>query len=276
MRPFLPIICSIFLATLISSCQKDNKAPAATSTPALATKFRSTALSVPLSQSITQGVIDYYPFHGNATDASGHHHDGLALSVGFPPDYAGNGTPPTLVKNKYGVANDAYMFDGLSDEIDVDPIFDPKKPVTQFSFYVRYKSDGNGTLLNSGDGYDPFDPYFALRTSPYGIVFTWSDYFNADGTIQASVNTGPLPAKRVFWNDVVVNYSNSTLTVYLNGTLLATTKTTFPTPAHFGSDLLIGDEQIRYPSNFFNSAIDEVSVYNRPLTTDEIAYLYAH
>ena len=54
----------------------------------------------------TSGLVVYYPFNGNANDASG---NGLHGSV--------NG--PVLTTDRYGNSNRAYNFDGVNDLIEV-------------------------------------------------------------------------------------------------------------------------------------------------------------
>lgn len=277
MKSFLSFISMIILAALISSCQKEASQVPAAKTPATAMQINSLAV-VPtsgLAYTVNLGMIDYYPFHGNANDGSGHGHNGLLFDFGYPPDYGGDGPLPSLATNKYGKANEAYLFDGQSNEIFVDNVFDATKPVPQFSFYVRYKANSTGNLLSSGDGNAYFTPFFTLQASADNTVdFFWHDYFTYDDQQGVSIHTKAAP--RCSWNDVVVNFSNNIVTIYLNGTMVGSASTTFPSFGHFDRFLAIGAQYIRYPGNTFNSAIDEVRIYNRPLTTDEISYLYAH
>ncbi|MBS1526888.1 MAG: LamG domain-containing protein [Bacteroidetes bacterium] len=283
MKTFSLLICTFFLAALVNSCQKDSQAPAAkVLSPAADFGTRTLSGGSGLSYTVNLGMIDYYPFHGNANDGSGHHHDGQPLAIGIPPDFSTVTAPPSLVANKYGVANEAYKFDGLDDVIwllDQSPaVFDHTKAQTQFCLYVRYKSDGTGALLSSGPigNYYPDEPGFSLQAGVNSANFIWNDYFKANGQITASVNSGVITGCKNSWVDVTVNFSNSVLTMYINGKKVSTVNSPFPGPAHFDDGIQIGTETVRYPQNFFNSAIDEVRIYNRPLTDDEIAYLYAH
>lgn len=279
MKPYLQLSCAIILAALISSCQKENQAPAAKA-PAAALQSASLATTnaagVSLCRTINLGMIDFYPFHGNAKDVSGHGHDADVFSFGLPPDFS-SFPPPVLTKNKYGMANEAYLFDGQSDGIRSGTAFNPAKEIKQFSFYVRFKSNSTGTLLNSGDINDPTAPFFTLRVnSDNSSEFIWGDNLIDDGFISKKINGAgvSIPANR--WVDLVVNYSNSILTIYINGAVAGTGATPFSTPAHFNSDLLIGAEIARYPANFYDSSIDEVRIYNRPMTADEMTFLMAH
>ncbi|MBS1503808.1 MAG: LamG domain-containing protein, partial [Bacteroidetes bacterium] len=229
--------------------------------------------------------------HIIADDVSGHGHTGQPQSLLVPPNFSNTLPPPSLTVNKYGIPNEAYFFNGISDVVESStPVFDPGKEQTQFCFYARFKGNGTGTLISSGTVGNPGTTGFELTAETTDVLFFWSDNFpGAPGTGPArffalSSGTTPLIAcKKNSWVDVAVNYSYPVLTMYINGKKVATANSElslpgFPSPGHFGSDLLIGTNSvgINHYDNFFDSAIDEVRIYNRPLTDDEIAYLYAH
>src|SRR5258706_6951163 len=62
---------------------------------------------------LTNGLVAYYPFNGNADDASGNGNNGTV-----------NGA--TLVQNRFGNPNAAYCFDGVSNFINFTSV-----PATQ-------------------------------------------------------------------------------------------------------------------------------------------------
>ena len=51
------------------------------------------------AQSLTDGLVAYYPFNGNANDATGNGHDGTV-------------TGATLTTDRFGQPNAAYLFGG--------------------------------------------------------------------------------------------------------------------------------------------------------------------
>jgi len=55
---------------------------------------------------LTDGLIAYYPFNGNANDMSGTDHDGIVQG-------------PILTIDRFGVPDSAYRFDGIDDDIEV-------------------------------------------------------------------------------------------------------------------------------------------------------------
>ena len=57
---------------------------------------------------LTNGLVAYYPFNGNANDASGNGNNGI-----FVPATSMTNVP-TLTSNHFGVANSAYSFNSGS------------------------------------------------------------------------------------------------------------------------------------------------------------------
>lgn len=293
MKPFLSLTFVIILAAFISSCQKETSQAPAAKAPASALQTNSLAV-VPtsgLAYTVNLGMIDYYPFHGDAADVSGHGHTGNRLSLLVPPDFSNTLPPPSPTANKYGIPDEAFLFNGISDEIEsTTPVFDASAAQTQFCFYARYKSNGTGTLISSGTIGNPGTTGFELTVEKDEILFYWSDNFpGAPGTspgrfFALSTGAAPLAACTNSWVDIALNFTYPVLTMYINGKQVAAANAQtsplpgFPQPGHFGSNLRVGctSNGVNRFSNFFNSAIDEVRIYNRPLTTDEISYLYAH
>jgi hypothetical protein len=58
---------------------------------------------------LSDGLVAYYPFNGNANDESGNGHNGIV-----------NGTGATLTNDRFGNANKAYSFNGTGSYIRVN------------------------------------------------------------------------------------------------------------------------------------------------------------
>ena len=75
------------------------------------------ALSTRGQSFLTNGLVLYYPFNGNANDASGHGNNGTVQGA-------------TLATNRFGVPNNAYSFNGSSSLIQFsDSVFGPTIPL---------------------------------------------------------------------------------------------------------------------------------------------------
>ena len=75
---------------------------------------------------VTDGLVAYYPFDGNAIDASGNNNNGT--------EYSG-------IEYKLGIKGDAASFDGVNDYIRV-PSYPSLNPVNQLSISFWVKVDG--------------------------------------------------------------------------------------------------------------------------------------
>ncbi|OIN60058.1 hypothetical protein BLX24_04195 [Arsenicibacter rosenii] len=69
-------------------------------------RFANPGAFLRLSPSLTDGLVAYYPFNGNANDESGNNRHGTVHDA-------------TLTTDRFGNANKAYAFDGVNDWIDV-------------------------------------------------------------------------------------------------------------------------------------------------------------
>ena len=123
-------------------------------------------------------------------------------------------------------------------------------------------------VLNTG-GYIGWGEYGsnnrvnAFRTNDDGI----QNYWWGNDLIHSS------PALNLLnqWHHAVVNYNGTNRTIYFDGALL---KTDTPgTPNSTASNFAIGRTAPMF-SEFFNGTLDDLSIWNRALTVDEISYLY--
>ncbi len=73
---------------------------------------------------LTNGLVAYYPFNGNANDASGDGYNGTVQGA-------------TLTTNRFGVPNNAYAFNGVQNWIQLpEAIFGPTAPAFTISLWV--------------------------------------------------------------------------------------------------------------------------------------------
>ena len=125
---------------------------------------------------------------------------------------------------------------------------------------------GSSTILKGILGYDPGT---AGQRSPYIAIAennqVEAGYGNGSSTITAGTSTNATTTGQ--WNQVVATFSGNTLSVYVNGTLLSQT-------IGGGSPV---NTAVRYvgtltPSatTFFNGDVDEVALWTRALSRDEI------
>lgn len=205
----------------------------------------------------TDGLVGYWPFTGNANDASNNGNNGTV-----------NGA--TLTTDRLGNTNAAYTFNGLNNYVELNNI----------SGLISTKgiSMSAWVLWNGSNGITNHQYLFQIAPNPNGVI-TIAD----DGTLGTNVlncncvNDIPVGVKIVQnkWYHVVLTYDLSigTLKMYLNGDLIGTSQesmydyyTVNNTPSRFGN--------YYFNSHHFKGSIDEGALWNRALSQDEITSLY--
>jgi len=87
---------------------------------------------------LTDGLVAYYPFNGDANDESGNNNHGITQ----------NGV--LLVPDRFGIASSAYYFDGLDDSINSTTTMDLGSGSATFCAWVNTSSSDSGVVLTNG------------------------------------------------------------------------------------------------------------------------------
>ena len=130
------------------------------------------------------------------------------------------------------------------------------------SVWVKSAALNTGGYIGWGE-YGSNNRVNAFRTNNDGI----QNYWWGNDLIHRS------PALNLLnqWHHAVVNYNGTTRTIYFDGALL---KTDTPgTPNSTASNFAIGRTAPMF-IEFFNGTLDDLSIWNRALTLNEITYLY--
>ena len=209
----------------------------------------------------TDGLVAYYPFNGNANDASGNGNHGTV-----------NGA--TLTPDRNDVQNSSYGFDGLDDYISINSNnnqldFFGNCCIT-ISAWIKLDNNDNqyGILTNSD--YNNIHQQYALKVdSNSKLYFLAGDkLFESNGINYSSsnINNGQ-------WTHTLVSYDGNKLKLYLNGNLDYENQIIDYFPESPSSVAFIGNSW-GANNDFFPGKIDEVGIWNRALTEKEIQNLY--
>jgi len=214
--------------------------------------------SIP-SDTMTRGLVVYYSFdEGSGTttfDGSSNSNTGYFQSVASSPKWTS------------GKVSGALQFDGKDDYINVgsDSSLDTASAITVEAWI---KVDSYSTLAGIVERYQSVVDggwFFTLNpTGSYDKLYY--KFIDVDGGINAGASTESIPLNT--WTHVVWTY-DGTPKLYIDGdgqTFTAINKNI----KIYSKDLSAG----KFSNNFLNGLIDEVRIYNRALTAEEIRYHY--
>lgn len=215
----------------------------------------------------TNGLTGWWGFSGNANDSSTNANNGTV-----------NGA--TLTTDRFGNANSAYSFNGISNYISVNNVLLPNTP-NSYTISLWYKS--SSFSLTNGN-----PPQLISDRSPGLSSYKYSISINptTNNTLQAAIydgysGTGNGASKSNIvadniWHNVVFTYDKSVSTVYLyidnilvnqSGNVTQWSSKSDPTNIGYWNGFVGA-------SGFFNGTIDDIGIWNRALTQDEINNLY--
>jgi parallel beta-helix repeat protein len=178
-------------------------------------------------------------------------------------DYAGSnhGTVSGATWNTTGGydGRGAYRFNGTNIYVTIpdNPLLET---MNRLSISVWFKP-----ISTSDNKYVLYKELSYLIRPNSGNVFT--RLYNSTGGTTTLTSTRTIGTD---WNHVVVTYDGSTIRMYINGTQDPTT-TAFTGAIQNGASLIIGGDT---SAVFFNGSIDEVMIFNRTLSADQILLLY--
>ncbi len=261
-------LCVLFLLSafiIVTSCTKEEEPP-------------------------TNGLILYYNFNGNVNDASGNINNGI------------NYTSNKYVSGKRGQALD---FNGTSDYIQLNNTLNSENGLS-FSFWIKSRgasgTENNGVIIGKynmtshlrsflvysfGGGETRNDNRLSAAFYRYGDLSTVHD------NVKSYLTPGELSAypsdpslwtiqnpKRLetgTWTHCVINVTGITIEAWINGVLCTKKQREYTTyfdspdePVFIGNNFALGSGT----NNHFNGILDELRIYNRGLTRDEIQILF--
>jgi hypothetical protein len=219
----------------------------------------STSCDVPTG-SLANGMVAYYPFCGNANDASGNSNNGSV-----------NGA--TVTADRYGNANSAYNFNGSSNYIQV-PSSTSLQNINDITISAwininsYYQSGGNGyfPILHKSDQQGQYGKY-ALTINEYGGISHLDAQENGFNYTSWELNS---------WYHIVMIFSNNSNKIYINGNLISDVPSgVFPNSINTSLPLNIGMDKPGLVE-YSNGKIDDIGIWNRALSTQEINSLYSN
>ncbi len=207
------------------------------------------AACLPIAQAdLNDGLMAYYPFLGDAADQSG---NGNHCTV--------NGA--IIAEGVYGDQDSSYQFDGQDDYLACgnDASINPTDALS-VAAWVKTGDVSQSARVVSKWGLD----------SGYDLDIT-------SEVVRVALNqqlmcTHSIAGLEDSWVHIAFSWDGSTVALFVNGQPVC--QTSFAGPLVASSlDLLIGEMANFAPTAYFQGLIDEVRIYNRFLTTDELRVL---
>ena len=201
-----------------------------------------------------QTPVALYSFTGNANDLSANANNAAV-----------NGA--TLTQDRFGFSNRAMSFDGIQSSVRANNAAQLNSASITISFWVKVNKlplTGEAFILSHGGWQERWKISLPSHGKP---VFTT----NAVGGIK-DMDTDSVSLPVGSWRHVVMSHDGTNDKIYINGVLKnskAATGNLNNTTKPFG----MGYDPID-TTNYFNGALDEVTIFNTALTATEITALY--
>ncbi len=215
------------------------------------------------------GLVGYWPFNGNANDESGNGNHGTV-----------NGA--TLTADRNGNANSAYGFQANNQHILIGENLNNGAeigfPNTSWSVNAWFLNDGTNQLIIFSD-YNSFAGN--TNNGENDLIFSFLNQYN-ENIAYGSMRHFPSGDYGCQGNSIEINnwkmysciYSQGTISMYINGTLLCSTL--------YNNDLNYRESPVyRIGASMWNGNyaqsygyLDDIAIYNRALTQEEITALY--
>jgi uncharacterized protein (TIGR02145 family) len=216
---------------------------------------------------LNNGLVGYWPFNGNANDESGNGNNGAVIGA-------------TLTTDRFGKTNSAYCFDGINQYI--EGVFSnfplgnsarsvsawvqlPRTNVSVVPFIVSW---GLGTADQSSA-----NQAFGVFTNYPNTIGIWQSFGSSE---QNEVYNGASLSQNVYFHLAVSISPSGYFTFYINSkpvysntivgmnTVANSNIFRFGRSTHTNTDGWAG---------YFLGCIDDIRIYNRALTQEEITYL---
>lgn len=211
---------------------------------------------------INDGLVAYYPFNGNANDASGN---------------GNNGTIQGGVNNgvdRFGNSNQAYAFNGLNGCVTIPNSSSlTLNNSCSFTCWVFFNEIDRFT-----SGYDWQALFTKDNYGSLGLMFNNEADILRDYASGSTIDTVWATVSAQTWYQVVVTVTNQMEICYINGES-AGSGTLSGSFAGNTNTLVLGENNPTGPSLEgpiypLDGSLDDVRIYNRALSSNEVAQLY--
>ena len=202
-------------------------------------------------KTLRTGLIAEYLFNGNADDTSGSGYNGTSVNN------------PTLVADRNGVPNSAYDFNGIDQYIDIQGVDLNDIFNNNFTVSVWFKQNIQNTNKNIFTYRDAYQDGFRVAIDPinyldlqYNSMWVFGGPYTSTG-----------------WTHVLGVRNGYSLSLYINNILVKTENISSQPPINVTNNLKFATDSTKN-SGEFNGSLDNIRIYDRFLSPEEITQLY--
>jgi hypothetical protein len=211
----------------------------------------------------TNGLVGWWPFNGNANDESGNGNNGSV-----------NGA--SLTNDRFGNGNAAYNYNGIDNFISLPLInlssyssFSVSVWVNVMSFQTAYT---NHHIIRQHNGIGGLDWLLSFQNNgniiSFGLGIQSQPYTELDLTINPTDFISS-------WHNIIVTYDGTIKSTFIDGVLLGSELKSGLITYTPSAVSAIGSSGVSVNSvEKFNGKIDDLAIFNRALTQQEISDLY--
>jgi hypothetical protein len=207
-----------------------------------------------ISGTLNQGLVAYYPFDGNARDQSGNGNNGEVHSA-------------TLTADRFGNPHSAYSFNSINSYIEVSK-----------GALFNFANDLSLSLWLKPGSFQPTYAALLYHSPTSGLGWSIEQNINELNKFYFGYGGNAYCSSQLIsntWNHLVITKKDLVTRCYVNSILTNTqNSTTLPVTSGGNAPFVIG----AFPSGdnrsrFFNGTLDDIFIFNRTLTAQEVLKL---
>lgn len=215
--------------------------------------------------------------------------DGLVAEFTFnngtPANNAGgapaNAVGVTYVDDRFGNPRSACFIHGaVGSYLNLGTGYVLKPPQGSVSMWVKMMGE-----IYSGRGYEcnPIiltknaqgDDFFEAYAIAYGLSSKRISIASSLSSLNQVAAVSSEPFELYEWHHLVLTYSDSALCLYVDGEAESVVAKHFRTKFLFGDSVMVGYSANIKNQRYFLGCVDDIAIYNRVLSADDVAGLYS-